>query len=104
MTPDEIERIARRLYADPSYRGRAAWQRPLARGLGIGERTLRRWITEDQPSMDQATVGLLRAAEVVADQLRMWDEPPDRLIGDRLVEVLQEMYPLPASHASRKRS
>lgn len=54
--------------------------------------------------MDPATVGLLRAAEVVADRLRMWDEPPDRLIGDRLVEVLQEMHFDQTHHASRKRS
>jgi hypothetical protein len=88
MTPAQLEAAARRLYADPAYRGRPAWQAALARGLGVGSRWVRRWAAGDA-APDRQTAGLLRASAAMADRLRMWEQPPDRLIVDRLVEVIK---------------
>lgn len=89
MVPMEIERIGRRLYADPSYRGRPAWQSFLARGLGLDARSIRRWVAGDT-KIDPVTEGLLRAADGVVDVLCMWSQPHGTLIATRMAQALRE--------------
>lgn len=86
LTPAALERISRRLYADPVYRGKPAWQSALARGLGVDARRVRRWVAGSD--LDPALATFLAKAEAVAGELAMWDQPPATLIAERMRAII----------------
>lgn len=92
LTPDDIERIARKLYDDPHYRGRPAWQVRLAEGLAVAPRTVRGWVappgTPTHRSVPPTIADLLVEAERVAVQLRMWEH--DTTIARRLADIAEQ--------------
>jgi len=70
MTPDLLRKIGQTLHGD-------RWQSPLARDLGVNDRTLRRWVAGEWPIPDRITTELSalldkRAAQAtnLANQLR----------------------------------
>ncbi len=71
---DMLAEIGRALHGEQ-------WQRPLARDLGVHERQLRRWITEDSPlpadhgifpELQELLRRRTRATSEMADALERW--------------------------------
>ncbi|ARJ66118.1 hypothetical protein WV31_10810 [Magnetospirillum sp. ME-1] len=79
MRPDDLSRVARAIYGD-------RWQRDLARGLRIAERTVRYWAAGEREVPDHYA-DLLLAIEPLADHLAMREQPKGASLIGRLVEV-----------------
>lgn len=101
MDRDEIERIARRLYPNAAtggadcWRGRETWQSWLAQGLGISDIMLKKAVSRSEKSGSRRDLGaayqsILRQAESLADQLKMWAYPKETLIIDRIAALALE--------------
>lgn len=101
MDRDEIERIARKLYPNAStggadcWRGRETWQSWLAMGLKVSDIMVKKAVSKsDKPGsrrdLGAALQSILRQAEPMADQLRLWELPRGTLIIDRIAVLALE--------------
>lgn len=82
MSPPDLARIGRALYGD-------RWQRDLAKGLRIAERTVRYWIAGERAVPDHYE-DLLRAVEPLADRLAMREQPKGTSLAARLAGLAAE--------------
>ena len=90
LGPEEFAQIGAALYRGVEYNGRAAWQSWLADGIGVDAVTIRRWLMEKEASRRSIPrpIGLLlRAANGISGELRMWDLPRGTAIVDRMAEI-----------------